>query len=143
MPKGGWARRRRQTSDISYPGQQTPGLQYTMKTVIHPEFDKVTLDNNLALLTLAQPFDVNKAEGKINNICLPGKEDHSKDKLYVSGWGSIDGVIQLKPVLQMVKAEPVPCEPDAQAFKNQLCVVQDIDDSIEDCVVSNHAITCV
>ena len=110
-----------------------------MRTFIHPDFDKTTLNNNLALLSLAQPFDVNKAEGKINSICLPGKEDHSNDQLFVSGWGAIEGVVELKPRLQVVKAEVVECEADAQPFDNQICVVQDSEDSIdsiEDCVVS-------
>ena len=139
LPKGGWTRRKRQIPDISYPGQQTPGLQYTMRTFIHPDFDKTTLNNNLALLALAQPFDVDKAEGKINSICLPGKEDHSEDQHFVSGWGAIDGVIDLKPKLQLVKAQVVKCEPDAQPKVNQICVVQDLDDSVEDCVVSVHS----
>ena len=135
LPKGGWTRRKRQAPDISYPGQQTPGLQYTMRTFIHPDFDKITSNNNLALLALAQPFDLNKSEGKINSICLPGKEDHSNDEHFVSGWGAIDGVIDLKPKLQVVRAQVVNCEPDAQLNDNQLCVVQDLDDSVDDCVV--------
>ena len=134
LPKGGWARRKRQAP--TYPGQQTPGLQYTMKTVIHPDFDKITLNNNLALLALAQPFDVEKAEGKINSICVPAKEDHSADQHFVTGWGTTEGVINPKPKLQIVKTQVVSCEPDAQPVVNQLCVVQDLDDSVEDCVVS-------
>ena len=130
--------------NISYPGQQTPGLQYTMRTFIHPDFDKITLNNNLALLALAQPFDVDKAEGQINSICLPAKEDHSEDQYFVTGWGTIDGVIDPKPKLQVVKAQLVDCEPDAQPIDNQLCVVQDLDDSVEDCVVCMpHASTAV
>ncbi|CAG2182771.1 unnamed protein product, partial [Oppiella nova] len=132
LTKGGWVRRRR----ASYPGQQTPGVQYTQRTFTHPDYDEVTLANNVGLISLAQPFDVQKAEGKINSICVPQslKEDHSGEQHYVSGWGAIDGVIEFKPKLQIVKAQVVDCEPTAPVVANQICVVQDLDDSVEDCV---------
>ncbi|XP_054155792.1 serine protease 33-like [Oppia nitens] len=140
LPKGGWARRRRRQADVLYPGQDTPGLKYTMRSYIHPDFDKETLANNLALLQLAQPFDVAKAAGTINHICLATETaaPDADQQLYVSGWGAIDGAIDFRPQLQLVKARQVDCEPiaaPAAELPNQLCVVQDLlDDTMDECV---------
>lgn len=132
LPKGGWVRRRRESSnfiagipDISYPGQQTPGLQYSQRVVIHPQYDKSTLKNNLALITLAQPFDMNKANGKINSICLSGEDINPEDELFVSGWGAIANESDLRPKLQVIKADLTDCDQE-EIDNNELCATQQI-----------------
>jgi len=132
LPKGGFVRRKRQSMpDISYPGQQTPGLQYSQKVIIHPQFNESSLENNLALILLAQPFDLKKANGNINSICLSAQQIDSNAQLFVSGWGAIADLNVLRPKLQVIKANPTECH-SSQTISNQLCVTQDVNDSIED-----------
>jgi hypothetical protein len=110
-------------------------LQYTQKIKVHPEYDKTTLENNLALVSLAQPFDESKAEGKINSICL-SENDINLEQLFVSGWGAITNENELNLKLQVIKAKIIECD-SKESIENQLCVKEDIMSShdINDCQV--------
>jgi hypothetical protein len=110
-------------------------LQYSQKIIVHPEYDKTTLENNLALISLAQPFDEKKAEGKINSICL-SENDINLEQLFVSGWGAITNKSDLNLKLQVIKAKIIECD-SKESIKNQLCIKEDImsSDDINECQV--------
>ncbi|KAM8716517.1 hypothetical protein ACLKA7_003399 [Drosophila subpalustris] len=53
--------------------------------IVHPNFDKDTGFNDVALLILKKPF---KLAPNIDTICLPGKFDNfSQRRCFVMGWG--------------------------------------------------------
>lgn len=124
LPKGGWVRRKR----FDFPGAQKPGLAYIESVKVHPDYDKKTLANNIAVLRLAMPFDFVKSEGNITNACLPEKSASKMDdeSLFVSGWGSkmpsTNSKEQLRPQLQISKAKIVDCP--TVNMPNEFCVCQ-------------------
>ncbi len=81
---------------------------------------------------MAQPFDVNKAEGKINSICL-SENDINLEQLFVSGWGAITNESDLNLKLQVIKAKIIECD----SKENELCIKEDImsSDDINECQV--------
>ncbi|OTF82949.1 serine protease-like protein, partial [Euroglyphus maynei] len=82
LPKGGF---------FKYPGEAKPTLAYIESVKVHPDFNKKTLENNLAVLRLAMPFDFAKTDGNLSNICMPTtpvNDENDDEKLFVSGWGA-------------------------------------------------------
>lgn len=121
LPKGGFVRRRR----MSYPGQLITGMSYTEKIVTHPEYNKITGENNLAVLRLATALDFTKAEGKLNAICYPEQPLAAGDpgQLFVSGWGKIHVASQVRAKLQLKPIEKIDCPFFSNV--NEFCATQE------------------
>ncbi len=132
LPKGGFVRRRR----FTYPGQLTPGLAYTEKVIAHPDYNKATGQNNLAVLRLATGLDFAKSDGKLNSICypeLPLTSGSITDQLFVSGWGALKEDATLRGKLQLKPVEKVECT--VYRNDNEFCAAQQEEDGGE-CEVS-------
>lgn len=128
LPKGGFVRRRR----FTYPGQLTPGLAYTEKVVAHPDYNKATGQNNLAVLRLATGLDFAKSDGKLNSICypeLPLASGSITDQLFVSGWGALKEDATLRGKLQLKPVEKVECT--VYRNDNEFCAAQQEEDGGE------------
>ncbi|KAH9501382.1 Transmembrane protease serine 2 [Dermatophagoides farinae] len=126
LPKGGFFKKGA--------GQSEPTQAFIESVKVHPNFDKKTLANNLAVLRLAMPFDFAKTDGNISNICMPNvpvNHVESDEKLFISGWGAgIDGTI-LRKKLQIQPVQIVDCPADQPRNKNEFCVSQEIDQMTE------------
>ncbi|XP_037039663.1 trypsin-1-like [Bradysia coprophila] len=72
----------KRTEDVLW--QQTSGVN---RTVVHPEYDGSTMDNDLSLLFLSEPFEFND---NVSSIALPsvGVETYPKSVI-LSGWGNV------------------------------------------------------
>jgi len=122
LPKGGFVRRRR----AAFPGLMDPGMSYTEKIVKHPDYNKATGENNLAILRLATALDFGKAAGNLNLVCDPTEPLGAEDlgELFVSGWGNIlPKGNQLRGVLQLKKIETIECP--VWRNDNEFCAVQE------------------
>lgn len=122
LPKGGFVRRRR----FTYPGQLTPGLAYTEKVVAHPDYNKATGQNNLAVLRLATGLDFAKSEGKLNSVCypeLPLASGSVTEQIFVSGWGALKTDAMLRGKLQLKPVEKVDCT--VYRNDNEFCAAQE------------------
>nr|XP_027196356.1 fibrinolytic enzyme, isozyme C-like [Dermatophagoides pteronyssinus] len=121
LPKGGF---------FKYPGESKPTQAFIESVKVHPNFNKKTMENNLAVLRLAMPFDFAKTDGNISNICMPNAPvNHVEDdeNLYISGWGA--GIVgtTLRKKLQIRPTQIVDC-PTGQTYnKNEFCVTQEIE----------------
>jgi len=134
LPKGGFVRRRRAIPTAAkYPGQLTPGLSYTEKIVKHPDYNKVTGENNLAVLRLATALDFGKAAGNLNVICNPTAPLAAGDPgaLLIAGWGNVQptgsqlrGKLQLKPI-EMIECPVWRNDNEFCAFQEGECEVSD------------------
>lgn len=120
LPKGGFVRKRR----FTYPGAMKPGLAYTEAVKIHPDYNKDTFENNLAVIRLATAFDFAKSEGNISNVCMPNDTTASDSKsLFVSGWGyKVDNNPALRPQLQLTSVYLANCTVSVTA--NEFCAAQ-------------------
>jgi secreted trypsin-like serine protease len=58
------------------------------KYYIHPKYDERTTDNDLALIKLDKPANLNK---RVNTICLPEVDDEFQTGTLctISGWGAL------------------------------------------------------
>lgn len=118
---------------MSYPGQDTPGLKYVQRVYVHPDYDEETGKNNIALIHLAVPFGIAKANGTINSICLEKEPNLNKiDQLLISGWGSLNENDQIEPKLQVIQADLIPSN-----NTDVLLVAQRLNDPADRCQV-NH-----
>ena len=84
---------------------QTEGTEqdFTIKDIyIHPKWDHVTTDNDLALLRLDRPATLNK---RVNTICLPEDEYQFPPgtKCTISGWGTTQEGGDASTVLMQAK----------------------------------------
>lgn len=72
----------KRTEDVLWQQTSTVG-----RTVIHPDYDGSTMDNDLSLLFLSDPFEFNN---NVSSIALPsvGVETFPKSVI-LSGWGNI------------------------------------------------------
>lgn len=72
--------------DFAHTDENLPFLDSSVKTVkIHPNFDAVTFENDLALIRLARPVQL---APNIVPICLAPAKDYTKLYATVSGWGT-------------------------------------------------------
>ncbi|KAI7694656.1 hypothetical protein SSS_09676 [Sarcoptes scabiei] len=81
---------RRRRRRFTYPGAQKPNQAFTEAVKIHPEYNSKTLENNLAVLRLAMPFDFDEMKGNLDSICLSNSsyDGEESTKIFVSGWGA-------------------------------------------------------
>lgn len=118
---------------MSYPGQDTPGLKYVQRVYVHPDYDKKTGKNNIALIHLTVAFGIEKAKGKINSICLEKEQNLNKtDQLLISGWGLLSEDHQIEPKLQVIQADLIPSD-----NTDVLLVAQRLNDPTDRCQVNN------
>ncbi|UXI14120.1 Trypsin-1 [Sarcoptes scabiei] len=116
-----FVRRRR----FTYPGAQKPNQAFTEAVKIHPEYNSKTLENNLAVLRLAMPFDFDEMKGNLDSICLSNSsyDGEESTKIFVSGWGA--GLVEnLSTKLQMSQARMVTCPSSLTIHPNEFCVSQ-------------------
>ncbi|XP_031632936.1 phenoloxidase-activating factor 2-like [Contarinia nasturtii] len=102
-----------QTKDEIFPHQDRSVRDY----VIHPEYHRGALHNDVALLFLAQPVDI--AEN-VNTVCLPNPGDvFDHARCFASGWGKDlfgkDGKYQV--ILKRVELPVVPFAPCLQKLR--------------------------
>ena len=65
--------------------ERSPVVRNAKRIVIHPEYNHLTLENDLALIELDSDVDYDQ---HIQPICLPQKgSDFVGAEAYVSGWG--------------------------------------------------------
>lgn len=59
------------------------------KVIMHPQYNKNTMNFDLALIKLKSPFTLNECVG---TICLPeqGKDVQAHTKCWISGWGTTE-----------------------------------------------------
>lgn len=64
-------------------------ISMVQKVIIHPQYDKVSMNMDLALIKLKKPFTLNDCVGA---ICLPeqGKDVPPGTKCWISGWGTTE-----------------------------------------------------
>ena len=77
---------------------------------MHRKRAKYFFANDIALITLDEPFDISKRI--INPICLPHKLDHIGEKwnsqqLIISGWGEYDKTANESDILQSAVVQKV------------------------------------
>jgi hypothetical protein len=55
---------------------------------LYPEFDSITVNNDIALIQLETPFELTDY---LRPVCLPaqGQEVESGTRCYVAGWGKV------------------------------------------------------
>ncbi|GFU27036.1 protein masquerade [Trichonephila clavipes] len=102
-------------TDLKSPEDNNKGQTVrVMSTFIHHNFNTVNLDNNIALLRLQKPVELNK---NVCVVCLPtsGKMPQENVKCTVTGYGfiSIDGDMSLK-----VNEAQVPIIDDTDCMAN-------------------------
>jgi len=82
--------------------ERSPVVRKAKRVVMHPKYNHLTLENDLALIELDSDVDYDQ---HIQPICLPEKgNDFIDSEAYVSGWGVLSYKERtLPPVLQIVK----------------------------------------
>lgn len=64
-------------------------LRYVTKVIVHPNFDRKLFDNDIALMKVNVPFDINLNHGNVNTICLDRDvQVESYDIATVCGFGA-------------------------------------------------------
>jgi secreted trypsin-like serine protease len=66
---------------------------------MHGNYNQVTLANDIAILRLSQPVQLNRY---VNLICLPGPDPEESNSITVAGWGSTYRGSPLSNTLQQV-----------------------------------------
>lgn len=103
-----------QTKDEIFPHQDRQVRDY----VIHPEYYKGGLFNDIALLFLSSPVDIVE---NVNTVCLPNHGDiFDGNRCFASGWGKDlfgkEGKYQV--ILKRVELPIVPREPCIHKLRN-------------------------
>ena len=71
------------------------------KIIVHPKYDSSTIDNDIAVLHLSTPLNLNQADA--NTVCLPSQgDDIQNGNIVVSGWGTTSEGGSLPSTLQTV-----------------------------------------
>ena len=104
--------------------------------VNHPSYDVATSQNDLALIQVDIPFDIDAVP--IRPICLPeqGQIHGAGTILQVSGFGRLTGDGHLTTIMQSVNLtikEPTECDPEINTI---------LDDSIQVCSNTEGMTTC-
>ena len=59
-----------------------------LKTIVHPKYNKKTLNNDIALIKLSSPISF-PSNNKIAPVCLPESgNDFTGEDAIVTGWGT-------------------------------------------------------
>ncbi|XP_025318712.2 serine protease 55 isoform X1 [Canis lupus dingo] len=110
------------SNDLSSPSLD---IKEVASIVLHKDFQKVNMDNDIALLLLASPITFN---GQMEPICIPRKPTPSTwHKCWVAGWGQTnsDDKYSMKIELMKVPMIIMDWEKCLKAFpkltKNMLC----------------------
>ncbi|XP_027198757.2 uncharacterized protein LOC113792993 [Dermatophagoides pteronyssinus] len=81
--------------------QLRPVVKTVRRMIVHRDFDPDTFDNDIALLELDTPFEM---QPHIVPICMPNKdEDYVGQFAYVAGWGKLSYGGTIPSVLQTVR----------------------------------------
>ncbi|KAH7640595.1 uncharacterized protein LOC124495712 isoform X2 [Dermatophagoides farinae] len=81
--------------------QLRPVVKTVRRMIVHRDFDPDTFDNDIALLELDTPFEM---QPHIVPICMPNKdEDYVGQLAYVAGWGKLSYGGTIPSVLQTVR----------------------------------------
>ncbi|CAL4117149.1 unnamed protein product, partial [Meganyctiphanes norvegica] len=84
------------------------------RKIIHPDFDSYTYENDLALIELEDPFDL---DIHVQPICLPEKGELSSGlRAVVTGWGRLTEKGDHVSILQKVKVPLVNNEECEEVF---------------------------
>jgi len=96
--------------------ESRPVIRRAKRVIIHPNYNHMTLDNDLALIELDSDVEY---ERHIQPICLPEKDtDFVGSEAYVSGWGVMSYAEKNIPeVLQIVKVPIVSNEKCEQMYR--------------------------
>ncbi|CAN7975819.1 unnamed protein product, partial [Ixodes persulcatus] len=81
--------------------------------IIHEGYDS-HLKNDIALLRLMEPFDLEKSKGHIGTVCLPIEDVKPNTTITVSGWGRLTEYGRLPNVLRAV---------DVRVRQNSFCSI--------------------
>ncbi|XP_066976093.1 trypsin-like [Macrobrachium rosenbergii] len=89
--------------DRSTSGETTQTIYRDISTVInHPSYDSVSQDNDIAILQLASPIDLDASDA-IKPICLPDPTNFYENVLAtVTGWGLLSDTGNQPNILQQV-----------------------------------------
>jgi len=75
---------------ITHPGSSGQQKSLMKSVVIHPQYNKATKNNDIAIVKLKSPLTFNN---NVKNACLPESSFAPQSKAVVSGWGTtINGV---------------------------------------------------
>jgi len=86
------------------------GVRHDVESFVnHPQYDRPTIDNDIAIITLKEPIDLND---KAKAVCLPKSTTDPNltdgQLLTVSGWGRLSGSGSTPNVLHAVKVPYMP-----------------------------------
>ncbi|ODM99665.1 Trypsin-1, partial [Orchesella cincta] len=82
-------------------------FRQVMSIFIHKGYRESTVKNDIALLSLNTPLQINKFVSPIN---LPSQDQPISGKLRVSGWGRLSSFQGIPDTLQKVEVDMVPDE---------------------------------
>ncbi|CAL8110306.1 unnamed protein product [Orchesella dallaii] len=85
--------------------------------IINEDYDGWTNENDIALLTLDQPFDINE---NVSAVPLPTQGQDTTGEILVSGWGTLSSGGSLPDVLQKVAIPVVDDATCQQNYPNEL-----------------------
>jgi len=83
---------------------QHQDIEIKGKAIIHPQYDPLTVKNDIAILKLKKPVDFSK--GGVGTVCLPneysgvGKIESLNRQPHIIGWGKLDDDLPTSDVLQ-------------------------------------------
>jgi len=63
---------------------------YISEIIPHPNFNKTSYENDIALLKLSTPFDTSSSDGYINTVCIPNRGQSFTGIATASGWGNAE-----------------------------------------------------
>ena len=70
---------------ITHPGSSGQQKSLMKSVVIHPQYNKATKNNDIAIVKLKSPLTFNN---NVKNACLPESSFAPQSKAVVSGWGT-------------------------------------------------------
>jgi len=80
--------------------------------IVHEQYDSYTNENDIALLTIDQPFSIN---ANVSAIPLPAQGERTNGEVLVSGWGTLQSGGSLPDALQKVQ---IPVVDDVTCQRN-------------------------
>jgi hypothetical protein len=61
------------------------------KIIIHSDYNKTLIINDIALIKLSQPVKLDLINYHIIPVCIPTTSDYNQNKTaYATGWGSVN-----------------------------------------------------
>jgi len=83
--------------------RQTSGNEQTIrsqKLYMHPQYDDWTMVNDIALIQLSSPMQLN---GCVGTVCLPSSDVSPGSECWISGWGTLSSGGRSPTILQEAK----------------------------------------